>query len=104
MEWSVPTRCWPRIVLKSARERRPDPPPLGPGLPARLVLGYSREPSDIYDGAKQPERAYRASSGVTAALLRRHGIPVISQRDIRSLYGLRATLDSTFTPDPNARD
>jgi len=60
--------------------------------------------SVIYDGSSQPERGYQASSGVTAALLRRHGVPVISQRDIRSLQRLRSALDPAFTSDSTARD
>jgi uncharacterized protein YbbK (DUF523 family) len=75
---------------------------------ARLAILTDISPSCgssvIYDGARLPERAYIASSGVTAALLRRHGLPVVSQRDAATLQALRAALDPTFTPDPAARD
>ena len=58
----------------------------------------------IYRGEALPERDYQASSGVAAALLRRHGIPVISQRDTASLERLLGQLDPGFSPDPDATD
>ena len=58
----------------------------------------------VYAGEALPERRYRASSGVTTALLRRAGVPVISQRDHASLERLRARLEPGYTPDPEARD
>lgn len=59
----------------------------------------------ISDGCRLvPERRYRAGAGVAAALLVRSGIPVVSQRDHRTLGRLRARLDPTFRSDPAARD
>ncbi|MCO4768625.1 MAG: DUF523 domain-containing protein [Deltaproteobacteria bacterium] len=58
----------------------------------------------VYDGSATEQPAYQASSGVTAALLRRHGIPVISQRDFATLSRLRAALDPTHEVDAAARD
>lgn len=59
----------------------------------------------ISDGCRLvEERRYQRGVGVAAALLLRHGIPVVSQRDYRTLGLLRARLDPTFTPDPAARD
>ncbi|MES2641876.1 MAG: DUF523 domain-containing protein [Myxococcota bacterium] len=51
-----------------------------------------------------PTRAYQAGTGVAAALLLRAGVPVVSQRDYRTLGSIRARLDPAFTPDPAARD
>ena len=46
----------------------------------------------------------RVSPGVAASALRAAGIPLIAQRDHRSLGALLAALDPTFTPDPEAAD
>ena len=37
-------------------------------------------------------------------MLIRAGIPVVSQRDFATLGRLRARLDPSFVPDPEARD
>jgi len=59
----------------------------------------------ISDGCRfDAPRRYRAGVGVAAATLRRAGIPVLSQRDKRSLGLLHARLDPSFTPDPAAFD
>ena len=59
----------------------------------------------ISDGCRLvPQRRCRAGVGVATALLLRHGIPVVSQRDQRTLCRLRACLDPGFEPDPAARD
>ena len=74
---------------------------------ARLAILTDTSPSCgssvIHDGSVLPERAYRAAPGVTTALLRRHGIPVISQRDAASLGRLLAALGGE-APDPAAFD
>lgn len=49
-------------------------------------------------------RRYRRGAGVAAALLMRNNIPVVSQRDFRTLERLRAKLDPTYHPDNQARD
>lgn len=51
----------------------------------------------------EPRRRQRGA-GVAAALLMRSGIPVVSQRDLKTLGLLRARLDPTFVPDPEALD
>ena len=59
----------------------------------------------ISDGCRLvPVRRFRAGVGVAAAMLLAAGIPVISQRDFRTLGALRARLDPSFVPDPAARD
>lgn len=59
----------------------------------------------ISDGCRfaQPRR-YQRGVGVGAALLLRHGVPVVSQRDYATLGRLRARLDAGFVADPAARD
>ncbi|MCA9489346.1 MAG: hypothetical protein KC621_05470, partial [Myxococcales bacterium] len=47
---------------------------------------------------------YRRGVGVAAAALLEAGIPVVSQRDHRTLGLLRAALHPSFTPDPTALD
>ncbi len=59
----------------------------------------------ISDGGRfVPERRYRAGVGVAAALLSRHGIPIVSQRDHRTLQWLRHRLDPSHVVDAAARD
>ncbi len=50
------------------------------------------------------ERRYRRGVGVATAMLLDAGIPVVSQRDHRTLGRLRAILDPGFVPDAAARD
>jgi uncharacterized protein YbbK (DUF523 family) len=57
----------------------------------------------IYDGARSRGRR-RAGQGVCAALLIRHGIKVLSQRDHRTLDLILRKLDATHRPDPKSRD
>jgi uncharacterized protein YbbK (DUF523 family) len=49
-------------------------------------------------------REFTASVGVAVALLLRNGVPIVSQRDHRTIGRLRALLDPKFTPDPSAFD
>ncbi|MCG8557867.1 MAG: hypothetical protein MJD61_21675, partial [Proteobacteria bacterium] len=59
----------------------------------------------IPDGCRLvPERRYRAGVGVAAALLVRNGVPVVSQRDHRTVGQLRCLLDPTFCADELALD
>lgn len=58
----------------------------------------------VYLGSRfSPEKTYQRGPGVAAAALMRAGVPVISQRDDRSLSRLTALLDGT-SPDESARD
>jgi uncharacterized protein YbbK (DUF523 family) len=59
----------------------------------------------ISDGCRLVEkRKFRASVGVTTALLIRNGIFVVSQRDFRTLDLLRAAFDPCHQPDSATRD
>jgi uncharacterized protein YbbK (DUF523 family) len=59
----------------------------------------------ISDGCRLvTHRRYRAGVGVAAALLLRHGIPVVSQRDARTLGLVRRHIDPTFRVDETLRD
>jgi uncharacterized protein YbbK (DUF523 family) len=57
----------------------------------------------IYDGDRSRGR-HRAGQGVCAALLIRHGIKVLSQRDHWTLDSILCKLDVTHQRDPMARD
>jgi uncharacterized protein YbbK (DUF523 family) len=57
----------------------------------------------IYLGRRSDGR-HQAGPGVCAALLIRHGIRVVSQRDHRTLDALLRKLDPAHRPDPAARD
>jgi len=50
------------------------------------------------------ERRFTAGVGVATALLLRNGIPVLSQRDFKTLSRLRALLDPARRHDPELRD
>ncbi|MDJ0523217.1 MAG: DUF523 domain-containing protein [Planctomycetota bacterium] len=59
----------------------------------------------VSDGSRfVEERGYRQGVGVAAACLLRAGVPVVSQRDFRTLEALKARLDPDHVPDPDARD
>ena len=49
-------------------------------------------------------RRFQRGVGVATAMLLRAGVPVLSQRDHRSLDRLRRLLDPESAPDPGARD
>jgi uncharacterized protein YbbK (DUF523 family) len=57
----------------------------------------------IYDGPRHLAR-YQIGAGVCAALLRRNGFTVISQRDYRTLDRILAHLDAAHVPNANAID
>jgi uncharacterized protein YbbK (DUF523 family) len=57
----------------------------------------------IYDGPRSEGR-HQAGQGVCAALLIRHGIKVLSQRDYRALDAILSKLDAAYQTDPAARD
>jgi uncharacterized protein YbbK (DUF523 family) len=50
------------------------------------------------------ERRYQQGAGVAAAILMEAGIPVVAQRDFKTLGRLIALLDPGFVPDPGAAD
>lgn len=59
----------------------------------------------ISDGCRlAPERRWQKGVGVATAVLLRAGIPVLAQRDLRSLALLRARLDLGFTLPDDVRD
>jgi uncharacterized protein YbbK (DUF523 family) len=57
----------------------------------------------IYDGPRSAGR-HQAGQGVCAALLIRHGIKVLSQRDHRTLDAVLSKLDSNYQSLPAARN
>jgi hypothetical protein len=59
----------------------------------------------ISEGCRFDEpRRYQRGVGVACALLLRHDVAVVSQRDHRTLGLLRARLEPGFEPDPGALD
>lgn len=59
----------------------------------------------VADGCRfDAPRRYQRGVGVAAALLIRAGIPVLAQRDDRTLGQLRALLDPGFVADEGAQD
>lgn len=59
----------------------------------------------ISDGCRLvAERRYQKGVGVATALLLQAGIPVVAQRDFRTLASLRARLDPSFTPPEDLCD
>lgn len=59
----------------------------------------------ISDGCRfDVPRLYQIGVGVATALLLRHGIPVVSQRDYRTLGRIRELLDPGFVAEPGAID
>jgi hypothetical protein len=57
----------------------------------------------IYDGPRSAVR-HQAGQGVCAALLIRHGIKVLSQRDHRTLNAILSKLGSNYQAFPAARN
>lgn len=59
----------------------------------------------ISDGCRLvADRRYQRGAGVAAALLMRHGIPVVSHRDRRTLELLHARVEPGHVSDPGALD
>ena len=59
----------------------------------------------ISDGCRLVEvRRHQKGVGVATALLLEAGIPVVSQRDFRTLAKLRARLEPGYVPPDDARD
>ena len=97
-DWTAPMLEAARRMLSLARAHRAE-------LAILLDISAACGVQVISLGARGvPERAYQRGPGVCAAMLIRHGIPVISQRDDRSLQLLRSRLDPGYRPDPAALD
>jgi len=60
--------------------------------------------SNVVHRGEVPERAYRRGDGITAAMLRRDGLCIVSQRDHASLHRVLAALDPDHVVDPEASD
>ena len=59
----------------------------------------------VYEGCRFDDPPQRQrGAGVAAAALARAGIPVVAQRDFKTIGLLLARLDPEFVPDPNACD
>jgi uncharacterized protein YbbK (DUF523 family) len=60
--------------------------------------------SQVISVGPRRNRVRRAGVGVCTALLIRHGIPVMSQRDLRTFDTLLSVLDSSYRAPPNRCD
>lgn len=58
----------------------------------------------IYKGSRSRSRLYQASQGVCAALLIKAGIPVVSQRDFKTLHAVKRKLVPRLPPGDGLRD
>jgi uncharacterized protein YbbK (DUF523 family) len=59
----------------------------------------------VSDGCRfDSPRRFTAGVGIATALLLEDGVPVVSQRDYRTLGRIRALVDPGYVPDPAARD
>ena len=80
--------------------------------PEDLALGTPREIPDIDGGngsqviylGNRRNGVYQPGPGVCAALLARHGFPVVSQRDFKTIAAIVHELDPTLPPPADARD
>src|SRR5690349_17737040 len=75
----------------------------GVGLALLMDISAACGSQFIYLGDRR-EGVYQRGPGVCAALLSRHGIPVVSQRDYKTLGAIAHKLDPTITPPSAARD
>ncbi len=111
------------VVLGRARVRDEYGSDLTPELleGARAMLRFAREADVelailtdmsaacgsqvISDGCRRAEpRRYRKGVGAATALLLDAGIPVVSQRDVRTLALLRSRIDPGYEPPADLRD
>jgi uncharacterized protein YbbK (DUF523 family) len=97
-DWSEPMIRAARRMLEVAREHQVD-------LAILMDMSAACGSQVISDGDRTvKDRRYQAGPGVSAALLMKNGVPVISQRDFRTLGHLMEALDPGFGAPPMARD
>ncbi|MBX3192335.1 MAG: DUF523 domain-containing protein [Labilithrix sp.] len=83
-------------MLEIARRRRVE-------LAVLLDVSDSCGSHAVYLGAPE-EKRYQRGMGVAAAMLADAGVPVLAQRDEKTLGRLVGALDPSFEPDPSAID
>lgn len=87
-----------RAMLAHAREHRAE-------LAILTDMSAACGSQVVSDGCRFDDpRRFTAGVGVATALLLEAGIPVVSQRDFRTLGKLRALLEPGYAPDPTAID
>lgn len=98
IDWTEGIIAAAHRMLQVAKEHRAE-------LALMMDISAACGSTVIYDGNRFAEnKKYQAGPGVCAALLRRHGFTVISQRDFASLEILYAKVDPTHQVDPLAQD
>ncbi len=95
-DWTEPMLGAARAMLTMARENQ---------VRVALLTDISAACGSqvIYDGPRSNGR-HRAGQGVCAALLIRHGITVLSQRDHKTLDLILHKLNVNYQPDPKSCD
>ncbi len=97
-DWTAQMIAGAHAMLDFAREQRVE-------LAVLTDMSAACGSQVISDGCRLvANRRYRRGVGVATALLLEAGIPIVSQRDARTLGRIQASLDPTYAPDPNAID
>lgn len=94
---------WTEGMIAAAREMLRRAQAAGVRLAVLMDISAACGSQVIYGGAR-PDAPYLAGQGVCAAMLVQAGIPVVSQRDVRTLGRVFRKLDQANAPDPAARD
>lgn len=96
---------WTEGIVKAAHAMRDLAVKENVALAVLMDISGACGSTVTYSGSRFAEnKLYQNGPGVAAAALMRAGIPVISQRDDRSLALLRDLLDGTRAADPSSLD
>jgi uncharacterized protein YbbK (DUF523 family) len=95
-DWTEPMIAAARAMLETAQHNRVH-------LALLTDISAACGSQVIYQGPRS-QGHYQPGQGVCAALLIRHGIKILSQRDYRTLDRILTKLDPTHRSDPDARD
>lgn len=95
-DWTEPMLAAAQAMLDLALQERVE-------LALLMDISAACGSQVIYLGARS-NGVHQAAQGVCAALLHRNGIPIVSQRDHRTLGSIIHQLDASIPLDPNARD
>jgi uncharacterized protein YbbK (DUF523 family) len=95
-DWTDGMICTAHEMLRIARESRTD-------LAVLMDMSAACGSQVIYNGARR-DAPNQAAQGVCAALLAQEGIPVVSQRDFKTLDRIRCKLDPERNATPALRN
>jgi uncharacterized protein YbbK (DUF523 family) len=94
---------WTEGMIKAAREMLSRATSNKVHLAILMDISAACGSQVIYAG-KRPGAPHRIGLGVCAALLAESGIPIVSQRDFKTLALIRKKLDPAFVMPADARD